>query len=40
MKKNKRDKNLIPDPYEDIVKSESLDPYESLIKLNLLLKQK
>ena len=30
MKKTKRN----PDPYEDQIRSEKLDPYEALIKLN------
>ena len=40
MKKNKRKSQSNPDPYEDIVKLEKLDPYEALIKFNLLKKTK
>ena len=40
MKKTKRDKKVNPDPYEDIVRLEKLDPYETLIKSNEFLKKK
>ena len=32
MKKNKQNKITKPDPYEDVVRLEKLDPYETLIK--------
>ena len=35
MRKTKRNKTNDPDPYEDIVRLEKLDPYETLIKSNL-----
>ncbi len=34
MKKPKRNSQINPDPYEDIVRSEKLDAYEALIKYN------
>ena len=39
MKKIKKTKNINPDPYEDIIHLEKLDPYESLINAYLVLKQ-
>ena len=39
MRQTKRNHKSNPDPYEDIVRLEKLDPYESLIKSKLLLKQ-
>ena len=39
MKKTKKNNESNPDPYEDMVRSEKLDPYESLINLSLLKKQ-
>ena len=41
MKRNKRlEKSNPADPYEDIVRLEKLDPYETLIKSRVLLKKK
>ena len=40
MKKSNTNERKYPDPYEDIVRLEKLDPYETLIKSNLFLKQK
>ncbi len=40
MKKYKRNNNSNPDPYEDFLRSEKLDPYESLIKSFQILNQK
>ena len=34
MKKNKKYHNTSPDPYEDMIRLEELDPYEALIKSN------
>ena len=39
MKKNNKSDNFIPDPYEDRIRLERLDPYEGLIKSNNLLKK-
>ena len=39
MKKNKTTTKSNPEPYEDMIKLEKLDPYESLIKSYLVLKQ-
>ena len=39
MKKTKKTKKNNPDPYEDIVRLEKLDPYEKLIKSSFLLKR-
>ena len=36
MKKSKINNQIIPDPYEDIVRSKKLDAYEALIKSNEL----
>ena len=38
MKKNNQNKITKPEPYEDIVRLEKLDPYETLIIANLPLK--
>jgi len=32
MKKSKSNNKNIPDPYEDLVRLEKLDPYEGLLK--------
>ena len=40
MEKSQKDKNIIPDPYEDMIKLEKLDPYETQIKSNLFFKEK
>jgi len=40
MKKTRINNQTNPDPYEDIVKLEKLDPYESLIKSYDFSKQK
>ena len=39
MKKNKRNEKSSPDPYEDMVRLENLDAYETLIKSSLIHKQ-
>tara|TARA_X000000368_G_C22911616_1_gene658827 strand:+ start:696 stop:836 length:141 start_codon:yes stop_codon:yes gene_type:complete len=40
MRKTKKNNNKSnPEPYEDIVRLEKLDPYEALIKSNEVLKQ-
>ena len=39
MKKLKKNNKTNPDAYEDFVRSENLDPYESLIKSYEILKQ-
>tara|TARA_Y100001968_G_C19246571_1_gene662198 strand:- start:215 stop:343 length:129 start_codon:yes stop_codon:yes gene_type:complete len=39
MKNTTRNNHSKPDPYEDMLKLEKLDPYEALIKSNMLLKQ-
>ena len=39
MKKHKRDPESRPDPYEDMVRLEKLDPYEALIESNVFHKQ-
>tara|TARA_Y100001968_G_scaffold313434_1_gene337656 strand:+ start:488 stop:625 length:138 start_codon:yes stop_codon:yes gene_type:complete len=36
MKKSKKNNQRNPDPYEDIVRLEKLDPYEALIKSTVL----
>tara|TARA_X000000368_G_C22731046_1_gene579500 strand:- start:129 stop:260 length:132 start_codon:yes stop_codon:yes gene_type:complete len=38
--RNKESNYEPPDPYEDLIRLKNLDPYESLIKMNLPLKQK
>ncbi len=40
MKHIKRNNKGIPDPYEDIVRLEQLDPYEALIKSKSFLRKK
>ncbi len=40
MRKTKKNHKINPDPYEDWIRSERLDPYESLIKSSLPPKQK
>ena len=35
MKKSQTDKYINPDPYEDMIKLEKLDPYEAQIKPNV-----
>ena len=40
MKKTKASNESNSDPYEDIVRLQKLDPYEALIKPNLLRKRK
>ena len=39
MSQTKRNNKGNPDPYEDVVRLEQLDPYESLIKKKLFLKK-
>ena len=39
MRKTKQKQKSNPDPYEDMIRSEKLDPYEALIKLNRCLKK-
>jgi hypothetical protein len=39
MKKSKKNSQSYPEPYEDIIRVEKLDPYESLIRVNLHLKE-
>ena len=39
MRKNKKNNQSNPDPYEDYLRIDELDPYEALIKVNLRLKQ-
>ena len=34
MRKTKKNHNINPDPYEDLISSAQLDPYEALIKSN------
>ena len=40
MRKTKRNDEIYPDPYEDMLRLEKLDPYESIIKLNQRVKRK
>ena len=40
MRKTNKNKKSIPDPYEDMIRFEQLDPYEALIKSNNLLRKK
>ncbi len=40
MKKNNRNNHSSPDPYEDIIRLEKLDPYETLIQQSAIPKQK
>ncbi len=39
MRKIKNNKKSSPDPYEDMIRLEKLDPYEALIKPNNFLKE-
>ena len=39
MRKTKKFYKSDPEPYEDLIRSEQLDPYERLIKLNNFLKK-
>ena len=39
MRKTKKNLQVIPDPYEDMIRLNKLDPYEGLIKSNNLLKE-
>ena len=39
MRKIKKNPKSSPDPYEDLLRSERLDPYEGLIKSNVFLKE-
>ena len=39
MRKTKKNHTSDPDPYEDMIRSEKLDPYEALIKSNFFLKE-
>jgi len=39
VEKTKKKQINNPDPYEDMIRSEKLDPYEALIKLNRCLKK-
>ena len=36
MRKNKKNNKNSPDPYEDTLRLHKLNPYEALIKLNVL----
>ena len=37
MRKTKKDQKSNPDPYEDMIRLEKLDPYEAQIKSNIFL---
>ena len=39
MKKTKRNNKSNPDPYEDVVRRDKLDPYEALLNSNNALRQ-
>jgi len=39
MRKTKKNHKSNPDPYEDLIRSMELDPYEALIKSNRPLKK-
>jgi len=39
MKKTTKNNELNPDPYEDVIRLEELDPYEALIKIKTLNKK-
>ena len=39
MKKHNINNEISPEPYEDIIRLEKLDPYEALIKLNFVPKK-
>ena len=40
MRKTKKNHESSPDPYEDMIRLEQLDPYEALIKSKNFLKKK
>ena len=40
MRKTEKINESNPDPYEDMIRLEKLDPYETLIKSRVLLKKK
>ncbi len=39
MRRTKNNQKINPDPYEDIIKLDQLDPYEAQIKSNHFLKK-
>ena len=39
MRKTKKNHQSSPDPYEDMIRLEQLDPYEALIKSNNFIKK-
>ena len=39
MRKSKKNNQSNPEPYEDMIRSEKLDPYEAQIKSNFIIKQ-
>ena len=39
MRKTNKNKQSSPEPYEDIIRLEQLDPYEALIKSNNILRK-
>tara|TARA_B100001250_G_C19114757_1_gene492665 strand:- start:59 stop:193 length:135 start_codon:yes stop_codon:yes gene_type:complete len=39
MRKTNKNHKSNPDPYEDMIRSEKLDPYEGLIKSNVFIKE-
>ncbi len=39
MRTTKKNQKISPDPYEDMVRLDKLDPYESLIKFNACLEK-
>ncbi len=39
MKKTKKNDKICPDPYEDVIIFEKLDPYEALIRSKTFLKE-
>ena len=39
MKKTKKNYKSVPDPYEDMIRLEKLDPYEALLKSNIFLRE-
>ena len=40
MKKSSKIETNNPDPYEDIIRSKKLDPYETLLQLNTIIENK
>ncbi len=40
MRKNQKDQKSDPEPYEDMLRLEKLDPYENQLQSKLILKQK